>query len=298
MKHNDLERSFFYGLGLVILAAFLWGISGGVAGLLITNGWNPIVIAIMLGFFGLIFMFLWLIFSKNKKKEINLSFILWSIVAGIGIAGNLVFYFTSISYTNVAVAATLMYTAPIFVILISVLFKMEKVTFQKIMALLLISLGIILLTGVYKTDITAVNSFGIISGILSSLSYAVFIFAFKYISDKGNTLISLNIAFTVEILLLSIFVDKQQLVHALVSNNDLILFILLGFIGVGLSFFFYVMGLKSVSPGIASIIAMVEPVTASLFGVIVLGQFLTSMQTIGMMVILVTITLLSYKYSS
>jgi len=42
-------------------------------------------------------------------------------------------------------------------------------------------------------------------------------------------------------------------------------------------------------------IAMVEPVTASLFGFVVLGQTLAPLQLFGMAIILVTITLLSLQ---
>lgn len=42
---------------------------------------------------------------------------------------------------------------------------------------------------------------------------------------------------------------------------------------------------------------MVEPVTASLFGVVVLGESLVSIQIVGMVLILATVTALSV-YSS
>ncbi len=73
--------------------------------------------------------------------------------------------------------------------------------------------------------------------------------------------------------------------------------ILLGILGAGLSFFLYVVGLKRTSPTSASIIAMVEPVTASLFGFIVLSELLTATQLGGMAIILVTVTILGVKQS-
>ncbi|MDX1444461.1 MAG: EamA/RhaT family transporter, partial [Gammaproteobacteria bacterium] len=46
---------------------------------------------------------------------------------------------------------------------------------------------------------------------------------------------------------------------------------------------------------VASIVAMVEPVTASLFGVVVLGESLGNLQLVGMLLILATATALSLR---
>jgi drug/metabolite transporter (DMT)-like permease len=67
----------------------------------------------------------------------------------------------------------------------------------------------------------------------------------------------------------------------------------LGVIGAGLSFTFYIIGLKHAAPTVASIIAMIEPVTASLFGVMVLNESLVGLQIVGMGLILVAVTALS-----
>ena len=71
------------------------------------------------------------------------------------------------------------------------------------------------------------------------------------------------------------------------------LFLMLGTLGAGLSFICYIVGLKHTAPAIASIVAMVEPVTASLFGVVILDQSLAAPQVAGMALILVTVTALS-----
>ena len=66
-----------------------------------------------------------------------------------------------------------------------------------------------------------------------------------------------------------------------------------GGIGAGVSFVLYIVGLRNTAPAVASIVAMVEPVTASLFGVAVLHENLAALQYSGMGIILVTVTVLS-----
>ena len=52
-------------------------------------------------------------------------------------------------------------------------------------------------------------------------------------------------------------------------------------------------GLEKTPPAVASVLAMLEPVTASLFGVLVLGESLTSVQMVGMVLVLFAVTGLS-----
>jgi hypothetical protein len=59
---------------------------------------------------------------------------------------------------------------------------------------------------------------------------------------------------------------------------------------VVLSFTLYIVDLNPTTPAVASIVAMVETVPASLFRVVVLGQNLVGLQVFGMALILVTVT--------
>lgn len=86
--------------------------------------------------------------------------------------------------------------------------------------------------------------------------------------------------------------DAQQTAQVL-TTPGWPLFVVLGVMGAGLSFIFYIVGLKHTAPAVASIVAMVEPVTASLFGVAVLNESLDPLQIFGMGLILVTVTALS-----
>lgn len=73
------------------------------------------------------------------------------------------------------------------------------------------------------------------------------------------------------------------------------LFIVLGVVGAGLSFILYIVGLRHTAPAVASIVAMVEPVTASLFGVVVLDESLAALQILGRGLILLTVTALGLQ---
>ncbi|MCR8848448.1 DMT family transporter [Rossellomorea sp. SC111] len=287
----------FTGIGLVILAAICWGISGGIADILMDKGWDPIVISLYRGAVGFICFFVWFLLRFSQNRGISTRTWIWSLVAGVGVAGNFTFYFLSIQASSVAIAATLMYTAPVFVLLISFLLRLEQSTWFKWFCIASVLLGIILLTGAYNTKTISVSFLGILAGLSAGLSYALFIFGFKNASSHGKPPTTLTIAFFSFCLILFFFTDKGE-AAAVLSSKDLGLFLLLGILGAGLSFLVYVNGIRRTTPANASMVAMVEPVTASLFGVLVIGDHLNIIQILGMAVILVTITILSVKQAN
>jgi len=155
-----------------------------------------------------------------------------------------------------------------------------------------VMVGIVLLTRIYDIDAGGVTLIGLGAGLLAGLSYAIFIFGFKYAAPHGSPQAILTIAFAVLAVILILPGDNDQVIAAL-STPDWPLFVGLGVLGAGLSFILYIIGLHHTAPAVASIVAMVEPVTASLFGVVVLDESLVGMQILGMALILVTVTALS-----
>lgn len=280
----------------VALAALCWGLSGGIGGILISGGWDAFVVSFYRGAIGLLFVLVWLALRPRNSGLASRRLWFWSAIAGLGVAGNFSFYFLSIAHGSVAVAATLMYCAPVFVYFVSFALKLESPTLLKWAAIAVVMLGIVLLTQVYDIGASAVTALGVGAGLLAGLSYAIFIFGFKYAVPHGSPQAILSIAFAVLVTILVWPANIDRIV-AVLSTPDWPLFASLGMLGAGLSFVIYVIGLNRTAPAVASIVAMVEPVTASLFGVVVLNEHLVGQQMLGMGLILVTVTALSV-YSS
>ncbi len=286
----------FAGVGLVMLAAICWGLSGGIGGILMNKGWDPVVISLYRGAVGFICFLGWLLFRWKASQGFSPRLYIWSVLAGVGVAGNFTFYLFGIQNTSISVAATLMYTAPVFVLLISVMFGIERSTWFKWGCIFSVFIGIVLLTGAYSTDAASLNVLGIAGGIAAGLFYTLFIFGFKNASSVGQPQVSLTIAFFSFCIILFTLADKGETV-AVLTSDDIWWFVSLGLLGAGISFMLYVLGIRRVLPTTASMVAMVEPVTASLFGFLFLGDYLTVVQLLGMALILFTITFLSKRQS-
>lgn len=276
------------------LAALFWGLTGGIAGILTADGWDPVVVSFYRGLIGLIFVLVWLALRPIRSGLANRRLWFWSAIAGVGVAGNFAFYFVSIAEGSVAVAATLMYCAPVFVYLVSFTLKLERPTLFKWTAIAIVMLGIVLLTGIYEMGAGDVTLIAAGAGLLSGLFYALFIFGFKYAAQHGSPQAILVIAFAVLATILIFMGDANQTAEVL-ATPSWPLFVVLGVLGAGLSFIFYIVGLNNTAPTVASIVAMIEPATASLFGVAILDESLAPLQIFGMVLILITVTALSIK---
>ncbi len=281
---------------LVVLAALCWGLSGGIGGILMGQGLDPVLVSFYRGAIGLLCVLIWLSLRPRGSGLASRRLWFWSAIAGAGVAGNFAFYFVSIAEGSVAVAATLMYCAPVFVYLVSFTLKLERPTIFKWIAITIVMFGVVLLTGAYEIGAGDVTFIAAGAGLLSGLSYAVFIFGFKQAASHGSPQAILVVAFAVLITILICVGDSGQAM-AVLRTPSWPLLVVLGVVGAGLSFFFYIVGLKNTEPAAASIVAMVEPVTASVFGLVVLNESLIAPQFFGMGLILIAVTAMSV-YSS
>lgn len=281
----------------VALAAICWGLSGGIGALLMSEGWDALVVSFYRGATGLAFVAVWLILSSGAHGLSSPRLWGWSALAGVGVAGNFLLYFTSIAAGSVAVAATLMYCAPVFVLLVSFALRLERATPGKWVAIAIVLAGITLLTGVHDVDAEAITAAGVGAGLLAGLCYAVFIFGFKFATPHGSPPAILAVAFsTLVVVLVALGVIDDAL--AVPGTPAWPVFALLGVLGGGVSFVLYVVGLNNTAPAVAAMVAMVEPVTASLFGAVVLDERLTATQLLGLGLVLVTVTALSVRSSA
>lgn len=221
----------------VALAALGWGVSGGIGGMLMAAGWDPFVVSLYRGAIGLLFVLVWLAVRPRQSGLSNRRLWFWSMIAGIGVAGNFAFYFVSIAEGSVAVAATLMYCAPVFVYLVSFALKLESATGLKWAAMAVVMVGIVLLTRIHDMGSGGVTWLGVGAGLLAGLFYALFIFGFKYAAPHGSPQAILLIAFAALVALLIWPSDSHQTI-AVLSTPDWPLFVALGLFGAGLSFFF------------------------------------------------------------
>lgn len=276
----------------ILIAATLWGIAGGIGGVLISNDWNPVVISLYRSVLTLLFGLVWLAFSRVGDEFREPRLWIWSFLAGLGVSGAFSFYFFGMTHGSVPVAATLLYSAPVFVVVGGILFCHEQITLRSLVALFLVSIGVALLAGVSSHQVAATGVVGTVAGLLSGLCYAIFISAFRNASHYGSAQSVMVVAFAVACVLLFLVAGNSTWVTPIVGREFTQL-LALGVLGGGPAFWLYIEGLRDSSARLAAYSGMAEPITASLFGVLVLGQSLSLLQAAGVMIVVITVTTIS-----
>ena len=93
-------------------------------------------------------------------------------------------YFTAIRLMTMSTAAILLYTSPIWVMILAIIFLKEKVTVQKIIALILAFAGYVLVSGFGGK----VSLPGILSGLGAGLGYGLYSIFGKFVLKKYSPL--------------------------------------------------------------------------------------------------------------
>jgi RarD protein len=254
------------GYILVMAAAILYGLIGIFIKLTGDMPLGSINFYRML--FGFIFILLYLSWSgrinelKLKKKKGYL------LLLGLLEAGAIFAYFFAVRYTTVSMAVLLLYTAPVYVTLLSPLLLKEKITRRSLLALGLSITGAIMVIQPFTSG-DGLNFTGIAMGLISGILYAIMILTSRYLKDyyKGTAQTAWSIIMNMAIF--SVFITAAP--SATVIEN-LPLLVLFGLLPTAIGSMLYFNGISLIGAQSASIIALIEPASAVLFAFIFLGE--------------------------
>lgn len=216
---------------------------------------------------------------------------------GLGLGSILFFtlcYFTAITMMSLSTAAILLYTSPIWIMLMSLLFFKEKFTARKVISLLLAFGGCVLVSGISGGGLTLT---GLLIGLGSGIGYALY-------SILGTIALRRYSPFTVTSwtflfaaigsLLVSHPADMVVKFTAAPSLPGLLGFCLLtALVTAVIPFLAYTLGLRSMEASKAGIIATVEPMVATLIGIFVFSEPLTLTSALGVLLILSAVVILN-----
>ena len=291
-----MKRTF--GPLYVLTAGTLWGSMGVFVRHFNAAGLNSMEIAWFRMLFGLIAVGAYLALFHRDLLRIRLKD-LWCFL-GTGIVSlfllNLTYY-TAMRYTSLAVAGVLLYTAPIFVMLLSALLFREPVTARKLLALALAFLGCALVSGI-GTD-SQISFAGLLWGLGAGITYALYSIFGRFAIDRGYGSWTMTFwSFVCCFLCSCFFCDWQLLSTVWAQPTEIGWAAAMGIITGFLSYVFYGLGLERMEGSRAAILASVEPVVAALFSVLLFHEPMGIGGVIGMMLVLGAITVLSIQKKS
>ena len=279
---------------LIVIASILWGTSAIFSNLLYPNGFTPIQVTAMRGTVSAILMSLYVLITNKSLFKISLTQLFWFALGGISMFLAAFFYYESMSVGSVSVAVMLMYTAPIFVMTYSVLFLGEKLTLPKFISIVFVLVGCALISGIFGG--VKFNLWGVVTGLLSGISYSAYnIIAKVQISKKGNP-ISASVYCYIFMAIISFCFADILGIFSIANTNPVYLYSLIlgvGIFTVTVPYSLYTISLKYIPVGTASALGIIEPMTATLFGVALFNEPLSVPSCLGILLIMTSVLTLS-----
>ena len=282
---------------LIILAGCFWGSMGIFVRKLASFGFTSVqIVSIRLTLAALFFCILLLVRDRSGFR-IALRDV--PLFLGLGFGSILFFtvcYFTAITMMPLSTAAILLYTSPIWIMLMSVLFFHEKLNGRKLLALALAFAGCVLVSGISGEGITVT---GLLIGLGSGIGYGLY-------SILGTVALRKYSPYTVTTYT---FLFAAAGSWAVCGPGDMaakftaapdpawLLFFccLTALVTAVIPFLSYTLGLRTVEASRAGIIATIEPMVATLVGILVFAEPLTLASALGILLILSAVIMLNWN---
>ena len=291
VKMNGRKSSILF----VLAAGIMWGCMGLLVRPMNEIGLVTMDICFLRGFITFVVMLVGLLLFNREALKIRLKD-LWCFV-GTGALSVSFFnfcYFKTITLTSLSVAAILLYTAPAFVMIMSFFLFKEGMTKKKVSALILAFIGCVLVSGI-MTGGNDLNVKGVLVGLGAGFGYALYSIFGRYALQRGYDSLTITFYTFLFATLTTVFLTDVSSIINIVETHSyigvygtfMILFVTL------FPYLCYTKGLAGMENGTASVIASIEPVVATLLGILIYKEEMDFVTFGGICLVLVSIVLLN-----
>ena len=212
----------------------------------------------------------------------------------LGVAASNYFYYVAIQKTSVAIAIILQYTAPVWVLIYVVARRQQRLSLQKVAAVLVAVAGIALTIGIVgngSLSALRIDTYGLIAALLASFSFAFYNVGGHQILaryDRWRVLVWTLGSAAVFWLLVNPPWKVMAQHYTPAQWGFLFVFSMISVLG---SFSLYFLGLQYLEPTRAIIASCLEPVFSILLAAVLLGEGVRPVQTVGIVLVLSAIVI-------
>jgi len=285
-----------YGYFLIVSASIIWGTMGIFGKLAFEYGIHPVTLTALRIFISSITMLISIILLKRnllkiKKKDV-FQLLVFAILA---VALQRITYFYTVDLTTATIAAVLFYTYPIFVTVHASLFLKEKLTFSIILAIVMTFSGVAFVVKAYEVAWLNANLLGLAFGMLTSLLFALYFLMTKKLRNSYTnwTLLLYGDGLGAIALTPALCFSFSEIVSY--PQQLWLLILVIGLFPSLTAYLLFSYALKYVESSKGSILSVIEPLSAAIFSVTILGERFEPLQIVGVALVLAGIVLLFYK---
>jgi len=213
----------------------------------------------------------------------------------LGLAASNYFYYLAIERTSVATAIVLQYVAPVWVLLYMVARKLQRATAQRVLGVVLAVVGCALAVGVLsgRADFPWLGLSGVHFSTIGVLAAELAAVSFAFYNIYAQHLLQTYPRWTVLVYALFwsaafwIVVNPPWKIAAQhYSGGQWMFLTLFSMTSMLVPFSFYFSGLQHLDPTRAVVTSCLEPVFAILLTALLLGEWVSPVQVLGMLIVL------------
>jgi drug/metabolite transporter (DMT)-like permease len=297
-KDGDEDRSRLSGAGLCAISAAGFA-SLSILGKLAFNADLNIVTILSLRFAGAATLLaVYLSFFRRRKLFFDArQVVILMLLGAVGYTGQSTLYFAALERNSASISSLLLFVYPAFVALFNWFLNHRALSAREWVALALASFGVLLTLNPVRILQSAgggsIDLLGVALVLGSAIWYAAYIISFDRFSRRADPWVSLVwISLGAAISFTAAGAFSHTLDFKIGMEGILIL---LGMVTLGtiLALGTFLAGIQRVGPTTASLLSTLEPVFTVLLAIVFLGEFLTTIQTIGGGLVLAAAVLLS-----
>ena len=281
------------GALLIILAGTCWGVISIFINYLSAAGLGEMQISFLRQFFAVLVFALVMLTRDRSKFRIPVRDLGLLMLVGFinGVLFNFLYFYT-IVHSRASIAVVLLYTSPVFVIILARIFFKEKITRNKFIALVLTVVGCVFVTGVLGEGYTPPAA-AILTGVLTGLAYALNNILTSAAVKKNDPLTVTMYTLLFSFMFLIPFSGLNSLT-AMCRANPMILAVafLMCLVTAVLAQYFFSVGLKLIESGKAAIYGATEPIVGSLVGIFIFHEESNLMKIIGIIMVIAAILII------
>lgn len=271
-----MKQSYFKYL----LALLLFGSNGIVASFISLTSYEIVFLRTLTGS-----LLLAIVFFIAKKKpsfwESKRDFIFLA-VSGVAMGASWMFLYEAYQQVGVSIASLAYYCGPVIMMILAPVLFRERLTWGKIAGFATVLCGVFLVNG--KSISAGTSGWGLFCGGMSAIMYAVMVIANKKarkITGLENAMLQLAISF----ITVAVFVGCKQGFVFHIASSDWLPILILGFVNTGAGCYFYFSSIGNLPVQTVAICGYLEPLSAVIFSVVLLGETMLPIQVLGALLI-------------